>query len=43
MSKKTNRQPKLGWIVGGIWLAVIFLAGALFIFWGGARNRRRLR
>ena len=36
MSKKTNRQPKLGWIVGGIWLAVIFLGGALFIFLGGA-------
>ncbi len=36
MAKGSKRQPKIGWIVGGIWLAVILLSGGLLLFLSGS-------
>lgn len=35
MAKKANSRPKLGWIVGGIWVGVLILGGILFLFTDG--------
>lgn len=36
MAKGSKRQPKIGWIVGGIWLAVILLSGGLLLILSGS-------
>lgn len=32
MAKKTNSRSKIGWVVGGIWITVILLAGGIWVF-----------
>lgn len=35
MVKQSNAKPKLGWIVGGIWLGVVILGGGLLFILAG--------
>ena len=35
MAKQTNSRSKLGWIVGGIWVAVLVIGGSLLFFLAG--------